>query len=179
MGDAIVRRYGLAVLAAALMAALFFARPYLHVHHVLRPGEHMTALNLLSRDGRAVRILPPSHHPRILNVFATWCGPCALEAASFAKVTPTLSHRGIEFVGIDQREGPRRVAAFAQRFGLHYPMYIDNSGITHDLLGARMIPTTILVSKDGVIRWEHAGPLTGRELLRLLRRSHYKVRRAE
>jgi hypothetical protein len=43
-------------------------------------------------------------------------------------------------------------------------VYIDTKNVTQSVLGARMIPTTIFVDGKGVIRWEHPGPMTPREL---------------
>ncbi len=58
-----------------------------------------------------------------------------------------------------------QVQAFARAFHLAYPLYVDLSGITHTVLGARMIPTTLYVDATGVIRWEHPGPISMEELL--------------
>lgn len=77
-----------------------------------------------------------------------------------------LRARGIDVVGIDQQENAPAVSLFAQHFAVPYPLYIDSTGVTHDLLGARMIPTTMFIDARGVIRWEHAGPLSRDDFLR-------------
>jgi thiol-disulfide isomerase/thioredoxin len=109
--------------------------------------------------------LRPAPRPTVINVFATWCTPCREETPGFAAAAARLRARGIDVVAIDQEESPAAVWQFAKAFELSYPVYIDTTGVTHDLLGARVIPTTILVNRAGVIVWEHAGPLTQAELL--------------
>lgn len=74
-----------------------------------------------------------------------------------------LRERGVEVIGIDQSESGPAVARFVKEFGVRFPVYIDTTGITHRVLGARFIPTTIYVDRDGRIRWIRPGPLTARE----------------
>jgi len=86
---------------------------------------------------------------------------------AFAAMAKTFQRRGVNVVGIDQQEDAVQVARFARRFALPYPVYIDFDGITHDVLGARVIPLTMYIDARGIIRWQHAGPLTERDLLDL------------
>jgi cytochrome c biogenesis protein CcmG/thiol:disulfide interchange protein DsbE len=152
---------GVSLIAVALAGAR--VERHFH-HHVLHAGDRLTPIEVSSLYG-APYTLSPGHRPTIINVFATWCTPCREETPGFASAAESLRARGFDVVGIDQEESAAAVSAFAQQFALTYPVYIDASGVTHDLLGARVIPMTILVNKDGVIVWEHAGPLTLKELL--------------
>ena len=136
---------------------------HLH-HHVLHAGDHLAPLQVSSLYGQPYTLHTGSR-PAVINVFATWCTPCRDETPGFAATAGTLRQRGIDVYAIDQQESTQAVSQFAQQFALPYPVYIDSTGITHDLLGARVIPTTILVNSAGVIVWEHAGPLTPAELL--------------
>jgi thiol-disulfide isomerase/thioredoxin len=161
---AIRLRWWVAALALVALAAAG-ARVERHFHHhVLRTGDRLEPLRVSSLYG-ASYTLPPPQRPTVINIFATWCMPCREETPGFAAAASGLRARGIGLVAIDQEESAAAVAAFAKEFGLTYPVYIDTSGITHDLLGARVIPTTILVNRSGVIVWEHAGPITSAELL--------------
>ncbi|HKU68025.1 MAG TPA: TlpA disulfide reductase family protein [Candidatus Baltobacteraceae bacterium] len=150
------------VLVALVLVGARLERHY-H-HHVLRTGDRLVPIQVSSLYGSAYT-LSPAHRPTIINVFATWCTPCREETPGFAAAARGLRARGFDLVGIDQEESAAAVSAFAQEFALPYPVYIDTTGVTHDLLGARVIPTTILVNGDGVIVWEHAGPLTVHDLL--------------
>lgn len=165
MSPARVRRLLLAGVALAALAVLG-ARIERHFYHphVLRTGDRLVPIRVSSLYGTALTLAPP-RHPTVVNVFATWCVPCREETPGFAAAAKGLRARGIDLVAIDQEESTAAVAAFARAFGVSYPVYIDTTGVTHDVLGARVIPTTILVNKSGVIVWEHAGPLTQSELL--------------
>jgi hypothetical protein len=77
----------------------------------------------------------------------------------FAALARRLHAQGVDVVAIDQQESAGRVTAFAREFHLTFPIYIDTSGITHAVLGARVIPATIYVDGGGIIRWKHLGPM--------------------
>jgi thiol-disulfide isomerase/thioredoxin len=142
--------------ALAALALLLYGRH--HHPHVLRTGDRLIALPVESLGGSNAT-LAPSGKPQIINVFATWCPPCRAEMPAFAALANRLQSRGVQVVGVDQQEDATRVALFAQHFDLTYPLYIDRRNVTHDVLGARMIPTTIFVDAKGIIRWERSGPL--------------------
>ncbi len=76
----------------------------------------------------------------------------------------TLRRRGVQVVGIDQQEDVAQVTSFAREFSLEYPIYIDRNQLTHNIWAAHMIPFTIYVDPAGVVRWEHAGPLSPGDL---------------
>ncbi len=157
--------------AGAVMAALvawgvhhhFLART-----HVLRPGDRLVTLPLSSLSGSRA-FLRPSGRAQVINVFATWCPPCREETPAFAAFASRLAQRGIEVVGIDQQENPAAVARFMQQFALPYMVLIDEGTITHNVLGARVIPTTIYVDATGVIRWERSGPMSTQDFESLSR----------
>lgn len=153
-----------AALAALFLGGMSFAA-HLH-HHQLKAGDRLIPFRVQSLAGEDISLAPPGR-PQIINIFATWCPPCRSETPAFAALAGRLKSHGISVVGIDQQEGAPQVARFADEFHLPYPVYIDTGTVTHDLLGARVIPTTIYVDAAGVIRWEHAGPLTTRDLTAL------------
>lgn len=158
-----------AVAAGAALAALFFGgtslAQHLH-HHQLKAGDRLVAFGVRSLDGASVTLRSPGR-AQIINVFATWCPPCRAEAPAFAALAAELKTKGVDVVGIDQQEGAAQVERFLQDFHVTYPVYIDAGSVTHDLLGARVIPTTIYIDAAGIIRWEHSGPLTAQDLTQL------------
>lgn len=139
-----------------------------HFDHprLLHAGDRLSAIQLTSLNGAGYR-LAPSGHPQLINIFATWCGPCRDEMPDLTAAAQQLTARGVQVIGIDQDESGAQVTRFAREFGITFPLYIDSDGITHAALGARLIPTTIYVDTDGRIKWIHPGPLSHRDLLTL------------
>jgi thiol-disulfide isomerase/thioredoxin len=159
----------LAWLAAALLLLLAaLARPaaYRVARHFgfvaapppLQAGDRLVLSGLDTLDGAPVD-LRSGGHPMVINIFATWCGPCNAEVRDLSIAARTLHARHIEVVGIDRAEPSAVVAAYAARNGLAFPMYVDRAEITKARLSARFIPTTVFVNADGTIRRIYAGPL--------------------
>ncbi|HET7814228.1 MAG TPA: TlpA disulfide reductase family protein [Candidatus Baltobacteraceae bacterium] len=153
---------GLLALAVAVAVHHHFARPQL-----LKPGDRIVPLAVTSLEGTNATLVPAGR-PQVLNVFATWCPPCRAEMPALAKLASQLQQRGIDVVGIDQQEPVSAVAAFARDFTVPYPVYVDETNVTHDVLGARIIPTTIVIDSSGVIRWERSGPLDNADMRELM-----------
>jgi thiol-disulfide isomerase/thioredoxin len=153
------------VAAAALLALALGVRVWNHFHHphLLHAGDRLSALDVSSLTGTRLT-LSPAGRPQLIHIFATWCMPCRIEMPLFAAAAPQLERRGFDVIGIDQQESGSQVARFAEEFDITYPLYIDTTGITHTVLGARFIPTTLLVGSDGRIRWIHPGPMTEKDL---------------
>jgi thiol-disulfide isomerase/thioredoxin len=145
-----------AVAAVAVLAVFYDLR---HPHYrMIQTGDRLVPFRVSSLYGDA-HTVTATGRPQLINVFATWCPPCRAETPLLTAAARDLQKRGVEIVAIDQQESASQVARFAQEFHLPYPVYIDDSGVTHQLLGARIIPMTIYVDSSGLITWEHAGPL--------------------
>lgn len=153
------------VALAAVFALAFAVRVVHHFSapHALHPGDRLVPLALSSLDGNPVTVAP-SGKAEFINVFATWCPPCRMETPDVVHLANVLAARGVQFVGIDQQESPAQVQRFRNEFGMRYPVYIDETNLTHTVLGARMIPETVFVDAGGVIRWMHEGPLSAADV---------------
>jgi thiol-disulfide isomerase/thioredoxin len=152
--------------AGAALLALVLGASWLQAHrqHLLHPGDRIVPLHLVSLSGTPLTLDPP-RRPQIINIFATWCEPCRAETPGLVAAAARLKAHGIDVVAIDQEESPGAVARFAREFSLPYPVYVDDTGVSHYVLGARMIPTTLYVDATGVIRWTHSGPISPDQFL--------------
>ncbi len=154
----------LLVLGAALIGVIV-------IHHALRPrpasiGAPVPALALTTLAGNAVSMQPPAG-VTLYNVFATWCEPCRMETPMLASQARLLAAHGISVVGIDQGESPAAVRSFVGEYGLPYRVLIDNDHVTDALLGAHVIPETLLV-RNGILDSVYVGPLDVRQLHELV-----------
>jgi cytochrome c biogenesis protein CcmG, thiol:disulfide interchange protein DsbE len=132
-----------------------------HSPPAARPGAAFPDLALTNLDGS-----PASLRARgtvVYNVFTSWCPSCNAELPDLLSVQPEFRKRGITFIGIDQGEPAGRVAAFVAQRGIQYPVLLDASNITTSLLGARVIPETLIV-RNGTVARIFVGPMTAAEL---------------
>ncbi|WP_304170052.1 DsbE family thiol:disulfide interchange protein [Phenylobacterium aquaticum] len=156
------RWLALAPLAVLAALALLFGLYALHHDPKVEPralvGHPLPALSLPSLDdGRPLALSEAARGPALVNVFASWCAPCELEAP----VLVSLKRRGVKLVGVAYKDAPENTQAFLTRLGDPYAArLVDRDGRAGIELGVTGVPETYLVSADGMILDKHSGPLT-------------------
>lgn len=97
-----------------------------------------------------------SGQPRLLNVFASWCVPCAAEAPQLL----ALKGRGIPIDGLAIRDRPEDVAAFLARHGDPFERISSDPNTQVQIaLGSSGVPETFVVDGRGIIRHQHIGDI--------------------
>jgi thiol-disulfide isomerase/thioredoxin len=86
-----------------------------------------------------------------LNFWATWCGPCRYEMPSMQRIYHELKSEGFEIVAVNLREGKQLVKKFLDQNKLTFPVLLDKDGRVGAIYGARSIPTTYLIDRNGSI----------------------------
>ena len=66
--------------------------------------------------------------PVVINLWASWCGPCRSEAVELEKSYLQFKSRGVEFLGLNTRDGLAAAKAFSDRFKTSYPSISDKDG---------------------------------------------------
>ena len=93
---------------------------------------------------------------RVLNIFASWCIPCAVEAPQLAE----LRNQGVEIVGVAMRDRPDDLAAFLTRHGNPFSRIgADNLSSIQFALGSSGVPESFVIDGKGVIRYQHIGEI--------------------
>ena len=105
--------------------------------------------------------------PFILNVWATWCGPCAREQPALRLLQQHYGSR-VGFVGIDYRDDASAAKAWLEQFGVLYPSLSDPSGRYAKDLGFPFLPDTYVVDASGTIRFAIFGETNGPQLTGLV-----------
>lgn len=96
----------------------------------------------------------------LLNIWATWCGPCRSEMASLDRLQAMHAADGLEVVAVSvDRGGADKVRRFYQKGGLrNLKVYLDSDRSTAAAFRARAIPTTVLIDRDGNVVGSMVGP---------------------
>ena len=138
-------------------------------------GERLPDVTLpcLGHDSR-VRLRALGGRPYVVNLWASWCGPCKDEMPAFQTVKADLGTK-VGFLGVNTKDRERNARAIVQNTAITYASVVDEDGKVQRALGARSLPTTALVGADGLIRTVHVGELTGPELRDLIEK-HLGVR---
>lgn len=111
-------------------------------------------------DGSAFDLATERSKVVLLNVWATWCGPCVYEIPELQALHDKYGPRGFEVVGASVDEGdPAAVKAFADEHKMTYPVVLDPEGKVAGLLDASVLPTTVLIDRNGRIVWKKIGAI--------------------
>ena len=95
-------------------------------------------------------------HPVLINFFASWCVPCAIEAPELDK----LHQQGVAIWGIAYKDKAADAAGFLDEHGNPYGRIArDEPGRTAIDFGLYGVPETFFIDRQGIIRWRWAGPL--------------------
>ncbi len=103
----------------------------------------------------------------LLNVWATWCGPCREEMPSMQRLYDRFSPEDFEIAAISVDALPDRTddhgnpggdpLAFARDLGLTFPILLDPSGEIQRIYATSAVPESFLIGRDGVIYKKVAG----------------------
>jgi thiol-disulfide isomerase/thioredoxin len=124
-------------------------------------GTAAPALAFQGPDGQPTRLAAFRGRPVLVNLWATWCGPCVVEMPSLDALAGRQSaDRGLRIVAIsqDSTDGRQKVADFfaAHRFQ-HLQPYLDSEMGLMFSLGLDTLPTTILYDSRGREVWRMVG----------------------
>lgn len=89
--------------------------------------------------------------PAVVNFWASWCGPCAREAAALRAVHGDYAERGVGFVGVNVTDDRTSARAFQRDHRLPFPSWHDEAGaVAADFgdVGPAALPSTLLLDGD-------------------------------
>lgn len=86
----------------------------------------------------------------VINTWGSWCPPCNAEAAELQRTWESTRAKGVQFVGVDLREGVAAGRAFQRKYAITYPSVGDGTSIQLQLKGkAAATPTTLVLDAQG------------------------------
>lgn len=90
----------------------------------------------------------------VVNLWASWCGPCQAEMPAIQRVYTANRDRGLEVLAVNTefQDSEADARAFVQRFGLTFPILLDRDGSVSALYRLRGLPTTYFIDRRGIIR---------------------------
>lgn len=104
-------------------------------------------LEFVGEEGGSVRLSELKGNVVLLNVWATWCGPCKMELPIVQKMYDTYSDRNFVVVAVNVDADRRRVPPFLKQFNISIPVYFASPEDAGPLT-ATGIPSTFILGPD-------------------------------
>lgn len=89
--------------------------------------------------------------PLIINVWASWCGPCRAEMGSLERLARRYNGKQFNVIGISTDDDGKAAVAFIKQSKVTFENFLDSNVLLENMLGADTIPLTILVDAQGKV----------------------------
>ncbi len=120
------------------------------------PGE--VEVGGLLREAQMQGLFGPSRKlsdyrgkPLVINVWASWCGPCRQEIRSLERLSLGDGGEHFNVIGISTDDYVDKAKAFLQQYNITFSSYIDSKLVLENMLGANVLPLTLLVDAQGKV----------------------------
>ncbi|HXF70322.1 MAG TPA: TlpA disulfide reductase family protein [Thermoflexus sp.] len=116
-------------------------------------------------DGGTVRLRDLRGKVVMLNFWATWCVPCREEMPLLAQIYRDYHPQGLEILGVNltSQDDLAEVRRFVQELDIPFPILLDHNAQVERAYRIFGIPTTVFITREGIIHRVQVGILKGRE----------------
>jgi cytochrome c biogenesis protein CcmG/thiol:disulfide interchange protein DsbE len=123
-------------------------------------GDPMPAYTAAYLDGKPLNLASEKGNVIFLNVWATWCGPCRFETPELQALQNQYAAKGLKVIGVSVDEGETSaVKTFVTEQKITYPIAVDPEGRIANLLQTTVLPTSLLLDRNGKIVWRQIGAI--------------------
>ena len=140
----------------AITFLLFCLSAVLSVAAAKTPGE--VEIGSVLREAQMQGLLVPNRklsafrgNPLLINVWASWCGPCKQEMPSVERLAKRYSGKQLNVIGISTDDYIDRATWFVKQNAITFPNFIDNQLFLENMLGADHLPLTLLIDGNGKV----------------------------
>jgi peroxiredoxin len=134
----------------------------------LAEGQRAPDFSGTTLTGESIRLSDLRGQVVLVNIFASWCAPCRVEAPHLVEVHNNVAGDDVAFIGLNLQERPQEVEAFKSDFNIDFPLVLNEDGSLTEIYQPIGLPTSWFIDEQGVIRYVHAGPMTSDLLQRVI-----------
>lgn len=121
------------------------------------------SFSLESRDGETVTLTDLEGNVVMINFWATWCGPCREEMPHLEALHQRYSSLGFTLLGVNVEDNRAGADKFLKQTPVSFPILFDPENELSELYDVVAMPSTVLVGRDGTLRFIHHGYKAGYE----------------
>jgi len=118
---------------------------------------------LPSAAGPNLRLQEQRGRVVMLNFWATWCGPCKREMPQLNRLYTKYRASGFVLMGVNVDDDPLNAIGVSTKLGVQFPVVFDSAKKVSKLYDLGTMPSTVLIDRDGHVRYIHKGYKDGFE----------------
>ena len=130
---------------------------------VAAAGEVAPDFSLPDQSGRSVSLKDLSGQVVLINFWASWCGPCREEMPLLNELQERYAPLGFTLLGINVEEDASAAKGFLTETPVGFPILFDADNEVSKSYDVIAMPSTVIVGRDGTIRYIHHGYEAGDE----------------
>ena len=130
---------------------------------VIAPASAAPDFTLRAMTGPNMRLQEQRGRVVMINFWATWCGPCRQEMPKLNKIYQKYGESGFVLMSVNVDDDIRNAADVAAKLGVSFPVLWDTDKKVSKLYDLSTMPSTVLIDRDGKVRYVHRGYLAGYE----------------
>jgi len=117
-------------------------------------------LTLKDMHGNTVRLADYKGKVILLNVWATWCGPCQLEIPELVEAYAKYKDQGVVVLGVSLDDTAEMLREYAPKKQMNYPLLLMQDDFDEAYGPIIGVPITFFIGRDGTIARKHFGPVS-------------------
>ncbi len=118
---------------------------------------------LKSVGGKNLKLSEMTGNVVLINFWASWCGPCREEMPLLNALHKKYEPLGFTVLGVNVEEDAKKARGFLKNFPVDFPVLLDNKNQVSKKYNVVAMPTTVVVDRDGNMRFLHQGYKPGDE----------------
>jgi peroxiredoxin len=146
-----------------LLLAAFVALVVPNLAIAAEVGKSAPDFTLKSLDGKNLKLSEMTGNVILINFWASWCGPCREEMPLLNALHNKYEPLGFTVLGVNVEEDLKGAKGFLKNFPVDFPVLLDNTNKVSKQFKVVAMPTTIVVDRDGNMRYLHQGYKSGDE----------------
>lgn len=117
-------------------------------------GSRLPDFSATDLNGRKISSADLRGKVVLIDIWATWCGPCKKEMPGYQRLADEYGAKGFAVVGLkaNMMADTEEPLSFAKKIGVHYPLVIATDDLLQKFGGLQGLPTTLLYDRQGILR---------------------------
>jgi len=143
-----------------LVMSMYLFTPLSYAAEASGPAPDFT---LKSRGGENIKLSEHRGDVVMINFWASWCGPCRQEMPLLEELYKKYSDVGFTLLAVNVEEDSSKADDLLRDIPVTFPVLFDNTNAVSKLYKVVAMPSTVIIDRDGNMRYLHQGYLPGYE----------------